>query len=60
MSAAQRAAATLARPFLNEQSLGYWIERLEDRGYSYLADESTQLQSLHDTHARNVMVFVRQ
>jgi SAM-dependent methyltransferase len=60
MSAAQRAAATLARPFLNEQALGYWIERLEGRGYSYLTDESAQLQSLHDTYARNVMVFVRQ
>ena len=44
----------------NEQPRQYWIERLERRGFSYLADISTHFQSLPDDYARNVLVFVRQ
>ena len=56
MSAAQPGQGGLGH--LNEQPLQYWIERLERRGFSYLADVSAYFQSLPDDYARNVMVFV--
>ena len=43
----------------NEQPSLYWIERLNRRGFSYLADVSTHFQSLPDDYARNIMVFAR-
>jgi hypothetical protein len=43
----------------NEQLQQYWIERLERRGFSYIADVSKHFQSLPDWLARNIMVFVR-
>jgi hypothetical protein len=56
MSAAQPGQGGLGH--LNEQPLQYWIERLERRGFSHLADVSAYFQSLPDDYARNVMVFV--
>jgi hypothetical protein len=44
----------------NEQPPHYGIERLEQRGFSYLTDVSAHFQSLPDEYAPNVMVFVRQ
>jgi SAM-dependent methyltransferase len=41
----------------NEQPPHYWIERLERRGFSYLAEVSADLQSLPDYYAQNMMCF---
>jgi cyclopropane fatty-acyl-phospholipid synthase-like methyltransferase len=58
MSAAQRGQGGYGH--FNEQPPQYWIERLERRGFSYLADVSRHFQSLPDDYARNVMAFLHQ
>lgn len=43
----------------NEQPPGYWIERIERRGFLHVAETSAQFQALPDEWARNVLVFER-
>jgi hypothetical protein len=43
----------------NEQLSGYWIERLEKRGYRHIDEFVAYLHNLPDPHSRNMMVFER-
>ncbi len=43
----------------NEQPPEYWIERMGQRGYQLLHEETESLQAIPETHSGNMLVFQR-